>query len=360
MRILHAPLNIGGHTRCLVDAERLAGLESEIYEVQADVYEGDSSVLKSDRRLNRFPRPRILGNRVITFYKLLDEFDIFHFNFGRSLIDFPYIPAFELLDLPTLKKAGKGIFITYQGCDARDKWDQLLSPRKGACGECQVALCGVKSLLRRPRVAKALTYADQVFFLNPDLSKRLQRGEFLPYAIHDTKNYEFSLLNKRVGTIRVAHAPTDRSIKGTRHVIRAITNLKARGFQLELDLIEGVSREEVISRCMSADIVIDQLLIGWYGGFAVEAAWLSKPVICFIDYQVARAVVPEQMLADLPMVSAGPYEIENAIENLAKDIQKRTEIGILCRQYVEHWHDPTNVANSVITHYRRWAGERQK
>ena len=35
-------------------------------------------------------------------------------------------------------------------------------------------------------------------------------------------------------------------------------------------------------RYRDADIVVDQLLAGWYGGFAVEAMALGKPVIAYL------------------------------------------------------------------------------
>ena len=59
--------------------------------------------------------------------------------------------------------------------------------------------------------------------------------------------------------------------------------LRAEGLPVRLDLHETLTRSQVLERVRDADIVVDQLVMGWYGGFSVEATALAKPVVCFID-----------------------------------------------------------------------------
>src|SRR5204862_6492338 len=79
--------------------------------------------------------------------------------------------------------------------------------------------------------------------------------------------------------LRIAHAPSKRAVKGTDDVLAAVDSLRARGAPVELDLIEGVPNREACLRYAAADIVIDQLRVGWYGVLAVEAMARAKPVV---------------------------------------------------------------------------------
>ena len=71
-------------------------------------------------------------------------------------------------------------------------------------------------------------------------------------------------------TFRIIHAPNHRKIKGTSFLIKAVEELKDEGLDLELILIEKKSNEEVLSLIESADLVLDQLVVGWYAMFAMR------------------------------------------------------------------------------------------
>ena len=70
------------------------------------------------------------------------------------------------------------------------------------------------------------------------------------------------------------HAPTARAIKGTHHVLAALDALRAEGVDFDLELVEGRTQAEAREVYARADLVVDQLMLGWYGGLAVEA-WRS-------------------------------------------------------------------------------------
>jgi glycosyltransferase involved in cell wall biosynthesis len=89
-------------------------------------------------------------------------------------------------------------------------------------------------------------------------------------------------------------------------------------------------------------VVVDQLLLGWYGGFAVEAMALAKPVVCAID----DAANP--FGAQLPVVRATPATLADRIRELATAPERRREIGLACRRFAETVHDPRTVARQVL------------
>jgi hypothetical protein len=78
------------------------------------------------------------------------------------------------------------------------------------------------------------------------------------------------------------HCPTKRNLKGTSHIIQAIKELKDEGYNLRLRICEKQPHEAILKAMQEADVVIDQLLLGWYGMVSVEAWALGKPVICYI------------------------------------------------------------------------------
>jgi glycosyltransferase involved in cell wall biosynthesis len=143
----------------------------------------------------------------------------------------------------------------------------------------------------------------------------------------------------------VAHAPSDRQVKGTRHVEEAVAKLQREGHRVRLDLIEGVTRDEVLARVVQADVVVDQLLIGWYGAFAVEAMALGRPVLAYV-----REDEPEDnpFGAELPIVRTTAAALADDLLALAGDGKRRLELGAAGRRFVEEHHDPRRIARIVL------------
>jgi hypothetical protein len=65
-----------------------------------------------------------------------------------------------------------------------------------------------------------------------------------------------------------------------------------RNVEFEFDLIRGVSHDEAMRRIGEADLFIDQVLAGWYGGAAVEAMMLAVPVVGLSDRTISVGFPP--------------------------------------------------------------------
>jgi hypothetical protein len=100
-----------------------------------------------------------------------------------------------------------------------------------------------------------------------------------------------------------------------------------------------------------ADLVIDQVLAGWYGGFAVEAMAMGKPVACYIrDADLCH--IPEAMRAELPFIRLTPETIE---ADVAAALARRAEWlqwGQQARAFVLRWHHPHRLAEAMIRAYQ--------
>jgi len=328
-RILHAPFDVGGQARGLSLAERELGLISDVvvFSPQRWGYGNDIDL----RAALPVPLPLRMARRARFLARALDRYDVFHFNFGHTLMQVRQLGR-VIDELPLLRRRGKTILMTYQGCDARTF---------PYC-HCRNPSCIPATPYRRAAAARFLRYADRVFYLNPDLGPLLPGARFLPYANVDPFAVEPAPPEASRDEVVVAHAPTDRVLKGTEHVIAAMASLRAEGLPVRLELHEDLTRQEVLERVAGADVVVDQLVMGWYGGFAVEAMALAKPVVCFIREE-------DNPFEDrLPIVRATPATLAERIRRLVADSERRRETGLACRRFVEREHDPRRVARQVL------------
>lgn len=138
----------------------------------------------------------------------------------------------------------------------------------------------------------------------------------------------------------ILHAPNHRTIKGTQFIEKAIKNLKLKGLDIELKIIEKMSNKQVMELIQKSDLVIDQLIIGWYAMFAIEAMSLGKPVVCnlrndFLDFYQNVGLME---LKDCPIINASPGNIEEVIRSIYDSRDSLPEIGIKGRKYVEKYH----------------------
>jgi hypothetical protein len=333
-RILHAPLDVGGQAYGLSRAERELGLHSDVAVVSSGPYGYGTDIdlrAGTDRPIwLRFVR------RGAFLAGAIRKYDLFHFNFGLTLLTVRQLGhVFD--ELALLKRLGKTVFVTYQGSDVRP----------AANCPCGRPDCLAFDRYRQPAARRALRFADRVFYLNPDLREWLPGATFCPYASLDPREVLPSP-EPESDEIVVAHAPTDVNVKGTRHVVAAVDALRSDGLPVHLDLIQGVPRTEVLERVRQAHVVVDQVLIGWYGGFAVEAMACGRPVLAYI-----REDEPDDnpFGEQLPIVRTTPETLAGDLRPLVTDAGLRRRAAEKGRRFVEQHHDPRAVARHVLAGY---------
>jgi Glycosyl transferases group 1 len=297
---------------------------------------------------------RRYANRARLFLRMC-RVDVVHFNFGEPLFPIPQgiggptaaiARLVALRDLPVLHRLGKRIVVTFQGSDARqakvggrlvEAVPERYTPELDAA--------------RRRTIAAFDRYAHAIFFLNPDLADVLPaRASFLPYASVDPGKWTATSEEPGRPPL-VVHAPSDPRVKGTEHVEAAISRLKAEGVALRFELVHGTSRADVRSALERSAVVVDQLNAGWYGGLAVEAMALGKPVIAALDL-LGHPSLPPDFRRDVPIVDASAEMLADQLRALLESDEKRRRLGSAGRSFVERWHDPRKVARTVIAAYR--------
>jgi glycosyltransferase involved in cell wall biosynthesis len=352
LRILHAPTAVGGHPGGLARAERELGLDSTSVSLLPHPFgHGVDIVLGRDgdgiawQSANRF---RLLA-RMLTA-------DVVHFNFGEPV--FPVIrPAYTgpiatvaralaLRDLMLLHRLGTRIVVTFQGDDARQA--TVGGPLVQAVPE---RYTPDRDAARQRTIAAFDRYAEAIFFLNPDLADVLpERATFLPYASVDPDEWvlrpEVTVLDPPV----VVHAPSDPRVKGTDRIVAAISQLQTEGVPLRFELLQGANREMVRSALERSTIVVDQLNAGWYGGFAVEAMALGKPVVAAMDL-LGHPCLPHEFRRDVPVVHATGETLADRLRSLLASGEECRRLGSAGRAFVERWHHPRKVARTVVEAY---------
>lgn len=143
------------------------------------------------------------------------------------------------------------------------------------------------------------------------------------------------------GPLKLLHAPNHREIKGTRHIVRAVKELRAEGVDVELVMVERVSNEEVRKLIYEADVIVDQLVVGWYAMFAIEAMASGKAVICHLRRDLEELYVAAGLLEgldEIPIIRANAFSFKEVIRTLHADRDILVSAAGRGRGYVERHH----------------------
>ncbi len=118
--------------------------------------------------------------------------------------------------------------------------------------------------------------------------------------------------------LRLLHAPNHPAIKGTAAVESAVTRLRAEGLPVELEVIVGRPNHEVLAAIEACDVVVDQLVIGWYAMFAIEGMAAGRAVICRVRSDLVDRYRDAGVLGDgePPLIDADEATIESVIRRL--------------------------------------------
>src|SRR5262245_16678729 len=353
MRILHGPVNIGNQPWALSRAERRLGAKSDVVCNYATWPK-----FKADRVLSQYREksPSAVWGRLRFGLTAPFRYDILHYYFGRSMLVWDdYAPKYQeghwlyFRDLKLGRALGRTVVFTLQGCDVRlasrsNAMNRITMCRRNGCSVFQTCVSQLDAVRQR-FMDTYLPLAHRVFYLNPELGHFLSKGEFMPYGNVILDEIE-PVWPDRSARPRILHAPSSDSIKGSAQIEAALQELASR-FDFEYVPIRSVSHEDAMKLCRSADLVIDQLLAGWYGGIAVETMAMGKPVACYIRDEDLD-VLPQEMRADLPVLRINEATLVDDLAAILERQREWPEIGTRSRRFVERWHNPDRIARSLM------------
>lgn len=140
--------------------------------------------------------------------------------------------------------------------------------------------------------------------------------------------------------IKILHAPNHTNTKGTKFVEDAIDKLISEGYCITYRRIQNLPNEEVIKIIKDSDIIIDQLVIGWYAQFSMEAMACGKPCICYLRDDLVDSYVKMGCLKkdEIPLISASTDTIYDVLKELLEHKEDLEKIGRRSREYVVRYH----------------------
>lgn len=320
--ILHIK-NLAGVGTQLRDAQRRLGYESDLLVFDSDGWGHSKDYHLPNTRVDSVPVPLVgeglqVVENVLRARQIFRQYDILHFH-AYTVVGADVAPRRppQGLDLPLWKRAGKTVIMHHHGTDIRDR--------------------GCPPLQRR--------YADLRLVSTPDLLDDDPGARYVPNPINTTQ-FEYVGVDEPAPDepATVVHAPTDRKKKGTQHVIDAVDRLQRDGVDVELRIVEDTPNDEALEIYKQADIIADRFKLGWYGVFSLEAMALGKPVLVYMDDDLA----PYDRGA--PVVDTSIDGLADNIRSLATDVERRKELGRRGREFVETHHDATTIAMEILDH----------
>jgi glycosyltransferase involved in cell wall biosynthesis len=342
MKALLGPTNFANQPVALMRALRDRGVDA--HHVLYDWRAGDGLQYDTDRvvALDRRSWP---SAQLEVLSGVLDEgFDIFHL-WNRSLISPPgELGILHGLDLPFLRATGARIVYRFTGYDLRRRsLDMELNPYSPLHAGFTMP---TDERVQSEYIEHLRSWVDCFVVQDPEMQAFLPEAEVIPRGI-DLARYAYAEPQPRAVPL-VVHAPSNPALKGSEYVQRAVQLLRDRGLRFEFALITGISHAEALEVYRRADVIIDQLLIGWYGVLALEGMALGKPVIAYV-----REPLFSEFRPALPVVNASPATLADRLAELIADPALRAEQGRLGREFVEQVHDIRRVAEQTQALYAR-------
>jgi hypothetical protein len=238
------------------------------------------------------------------------SFDIYHLDSGSGFFRDSRI-------VKKIKAMGKKIVCYYLGTDVRDR--------------------GVIPEIDRLSDLDITTEFDHLA-LHRDL-----RFSFLPFEYRD-----YEVRQQENGRLRICHAPRNRLLKGSARIIEVCRQMEQK-HDVELVLIEGRPHREAVAIKQTCDIAIDQ--IGdkggtGYGVNSLETLSMGIPTLTSFTPDF------DAFLTGHPFILVNPENLPEQLERVILDGDLRRQKGAEGRAFVERYHDPEKLVQSIYAMYR--------
>lgn len=372
MRVFHAPSSTGGNPQALSRALKSLGVNSRTLVVSQNYIEYDADIVLHS------PGQNILLREIKRIWAIITQLprcEVVHYNAGTTIasayaiefkasagfsgffrqIYYGYLRILQRLEWAYVQWLGKVVFVTFQGDDARQgDYCRDHYPITFANQVESGYYCAVSDDFKRQSIKRFSRFADVIYSVNPDLLNVLpNRACFIPYGHVFLDEWVPIYSQTHEGPLRILHAPSHRRVKGTDLILAALNQLKAENYVFELLLVEGMSNARAREIYAQADILVDQLFAGWYGGLAVELMALGKPVLAYIRDD-DLGFIDSQMRQELPIIQITPDSVTNVLRRvLEMPRQDLVTLGCRSRLFVERWHNPLSIAAQIKKDYEQ-------
>lgn len=309
-RVLHGPSGSAGQPRNLATAINSHSKKcvAETLLTRTTQFGYTSDLYAGFRRLT--PQARL---EFLT--RLSDDYDIFHFHGCSFLWDPPEWRLPSLMDLAFLKARGCRIVFHFRGTELRSpEMFAALNPHAYSHDDPYGFALKYNDASQARMLAALRPLVDRFCVVDPELQSYLPEARIVNRVLDDSWQ-PVATDNARP---LVVHAPSRPEIKGTSAILKAVETLQAEGLAFDFKLVSGMSHAQARTTYEAADIIVDQLRIGWYGVLAVEGMALGKAVISYI-----RKDLLDTFDGTPPVAAADPDTITEVLRRLIQDAPAR-------------------------------------
>ena len=338
-------MSLNAQAECLLEVDARSLVYSSYYITDAFDYDLSKWVQKA------WLKPFI---PFVIFIWVWLNFDRVHFYCDRGIIPSPVPFSLNRLELILYKLMGLQVFFWTYGADVRTRNCTYALGNPNCCTECEsvgkACICDNKKWSKNRSIINKYSTG---FFSMGDMIEYTPGSRndlfFWPVDLNKQAKYEPSYPLKNFSKpVRIVHAPNHRMFKGTHFLIDAVNNLKRKGLNIELVLVEGISNDRALEIYRSADIIFDQCLIGFHGYFALEGMAMGKPVMCFIRKPEEYLLHPEEC----PIINTHIDTLEDDLSCLIHNGRQLREIGIQGRSYIEKYYSLEAFASRLKEAYQ--------
>lgn len=346
MKVVIGPLNIASQPNYLAKGLRKHGIDARslIYGTSAFKYSADEII-----EVPRPPAERVEMFRNTLADVIASECDIIHFFQRPFFLGIPPRSHSDLLgfEIPLLKARGRKVAYRFTGWELINRETELANNpysafRHGWDG-------AFDPHLKQEYLDFLKTYCDAFMVVDPMMKEHCPEADIVERVLPVEEFDEVGVERKNVPLI--VHAPTTTAYKGSQFVLAALDELRDRGVKFELKLLEKVPFEEAQEWFKRADIIIDQVLIGWYGVLAMECMAMGKPVAVYMRPDLANT--PDE----IPIHNINLDNMADRLQELIEDFEIRNDLAARGRAYVERTHGVDVVIPKLISVYERMMQE---
>ena len=197
------------------------------------------------------------------------------------------------------------------------------------------------------RTAELLARANApVFVATPDMLLDWPAATWLPIIV-DTEKWVVGPPPLERERPIVVHAPTNAVLKGSDRIEPTMQRMHDAGL-IEYRRVQGIAAADMPAFYGSADIVLDQFLLGNYATAAIESLSTGRLVIAHVDEQV-RAHVLASSGREVPVVEATTDTLESVITGILADRPRFRRIAAIGPDFVRGLHDGSATAGILGT-----------
>lgn len=263
--------------------------------------------------------------------RVLAQFTHVLFEAGRPVLR-DFHAGSMLDDVDALRAAGISLGAVFHGSEVRDPrrhaalypHTAFADPAEDLTSRLQVVVGEIHRSIER--------FDGPTFVSTPDLLDFVPGATWLPVVVGVDEFASDAPVLERDRPV-VLHAPSNSALKGSVFIDPVLQELDERGL-IEYRRVSGLPHAELVELVRSADIVVDQCVLGLYGVFSAESMAAGRVTLAHVAPHV-RARVP----VELPIVEITPTTMREVVERIVEQRDEAVKTAQAGVEYARRFHD---------------------